>query len=116
MLPSPAEEFSVTLEDRENGTWRSDEFFRTGGTFSFQELPAGTYKVAVAAGAGNGELEVPLADGETKGGVEISLQATATVRGTVIDGSFPSVALLGQSFLNRLNLRRDGILMELSER
>lgn len=38
------------------------------------------------------------------------------VRGTVIDSDFPSIALLGQSFLNKLNLRREGIMMELSER
>ena len=48
--------------------------------------------------------------------VQIRTITLKNVRGTVIDGSFPSVALLGQSFLNRLNLRRDGILMELSER
>ena len=48
--------------------------------------------------------------------VQIRSITLKNVRGTVIDGSFPTVALLGQSFLNRLNLRREGILMELSER
>ncbi|MGH8596174.1 MAG: retropepsin-like aspartic protease family protein [Gammaproteobacteria bacterium] len=38
------------------------------------------------------------------------------VDGVVVDGDFPSIALLGQSFLNRLDMRRDGLLLELRER
>jgi aspartyl protease family protein len=42
--------------------------------------------------------------------------ALKRVEGIVIDGDFPSEALLGQSFLNRLNMRRDGKVLELQER
>jgi len=38
------------------------------------------------------------------------------VEGLVLDGEFPRIALLGQSFLNRLNMRRDGQVLELQER
>lgn len=38
------------------------------------------------------------------------------VEGIVIDGDYPTTALLGQSFLNRLNMRREGLLLELEER
>ncbi|MGE3775413.1 MAG: TIGR02281 family clan AA aspartic protease [Gammaproteobacteria bacterium] len=38
------------------------------------------------------------------------------VPGIVIDGDYPTVALLGQSFLNRLDMRREGRLLELKER
>jgi aspartyl protease family protein len=38
------------------------------------------------------------------------------VEGVVVDSDFPSVALLGQSFLNRLDMRRDGALLELRAR
>ncbi len=38
------------------------------------------------------------------------------VDGVVVDGDYPSMALLGQSFLNRLNMRRDGMLLELEAR
>ncbi|MEM7466699.1 MAG: TIGR02281 family clan AA aspartic protease [Pseudomonadota bacterium] len=48
--------------------------------------------------------------------VQVRAITLRNVRGTVIDSAYPSVALLGQSFLNRLNLRREGIMMELSER
>lgn len=38
------------------------------------------------------------------------------VDGIVLDGEFPRTALLGQSFLNRLDMRRDGPMLELKER
>ncbi len=38
------------------------------------------------------------------------------VEGVVIDGDYPSTALLGQSFLNRLDMARAGALLELRER
>jgi len=38
------------------------------------------------------------------------------VDGLVLDGEFPRVALLGQSFLNRLDMRRAGQMLELRER
>ena len=38
------------------------------------------------------------------------------VEGVVVDGDFPTVALLGQSFLNRFNMRREGLLLELEEK
>lgn len=38
------------------------------------------------------------------------------VEGVVVDGDFPTVALLGQSFLNRLDMHRDGVVLELQAR
>ena len=38
------------------------------------------------------------------------------IEGIVIDGDYPSTALLGQSFLNRLDMTREGVMMELRER
>lgn len=38
------------------------------------------------------------------------------VEGLVVDGEYPTTALLGQSFLNRLDMRRNGLLLELKER
>ena len=38
------------------------------------------------------------------------------VEGVVIDGDYPSTALLGQSFLNALDMTREGLLLELRER
>ncbi|MDA0823816.1 MAG: retropepsin-like aspartic protease [Proteobacteria bacterium] len=48
--------------------------------------------------------------------IEIRHLALKRVAGVVIDGDFPSEALLGQAFLNRLNMRRDGQVLELQAR
>ncbi len=49
---------------------------------------------------------------------EVTIRALSLkqVDGIVVDGSFPREALLGQSFLNRLNMRREGQMLELQER
>ncbi|MGB1274708.1 MAG: carboxypeptidase regulatory-like domain-containing protein, partial [Nannocystaceae bacterium] len=47
--PAP-EEFTVTLRDRKAGLSRHESFFRTGGVFRFEELPAGTFELSAAAG------------------------------------------------------------------
>jgi aspartyl protease family protein len=38
------------------------------------------------------------------------------IEAVVIDGDYPTTALLGQSFLNRLDMAREGVLLELRER
>ena len=40
----------------------------------------------------------------------------AGIEAVVIDGDYPTTALLGQSFLNRLDMTREGSLLELRER
>jgi aspartyl protease family protein len=40
----------------------------------------------------------------------------AAVRASVIDGDFPKQLLLGNSFLNRVEMRRDGAMMELRKK
>ncbi|MCZ6804048.1 MAG: hypothetical protein O7D86_08975 [Proteobacteria bacterium] len=38
------------------------------------------------------------------------------VRGAVHDGSFPVVTLLGMSFLSKLDMKREGRIMELQKK
>ncbi len=49
---------------------------------------------------------------------EVKIQSLRLVRveGTVIDGDYPSKPLLGQSFLNRLDLHRAGAVLEIRAR
>jgi aspartyl protease family protein len=49
---------------------------------------------------------------------EVKVQSLRLTRvaGAVIDGDYPSEPLLGQSFLNRLDLHREGAVLELRER
>ena len=45
------------------------------------------------------------------GSIELS-----NVKAAVVDGAFPTIALLGMSFLNRVQIRRDGAVMELRKK
>jgi aspartyl protease family protein len=38
------------------------------------------------------------------------------IQGAVIDGEFPTTILLGNSFLNRVEMVRDGTVMELRKK
>ncbi len=79
------EEFSAMLRDTRTGYRRSDEFFRTGGAWSFPELPGGDYELVVSAGEGTGTMTTTLAPGEAQAGLRIELAGKVTVRGTVVD-------------------------------
>lgn len=48
--------------------------------------------------------------------VKVQSLRLGRVQGTVIDGDFPSEVLLGQSFLNRLDIHRSGAVLELRAR
>lgn len=48
--------------------------------------------------------------------VKIRNLSVKRVEGIVVDGDYPREALLGQSFLNRLNMQRIGQVLELRER
>lgn len=48
--------------------------------------------------------------------VQIRTLVLTQVDAIVVDGDFPSRALLGQSFLNRLDMQRTGVVLELRER
>lgn len=79
-------QFRVQLVDRRTGFTRDDEFFRTAGAWAFRELPAGDYQVEAAAPGGTRTLELSLAAGEQREGVQIDLTALLkNVRGTVLD-------------------------------
>ena len=48
--------------------------------------------------------------------VKIRSLSLKRVDGIVIEGNYPRTALLGQSFLNRLDMHREGDMLELTER
>ena len=48
--------------------------------------------------------------------VEIGAITLYNIDAGVVEGSFPSEALLGMSFLGRLNMKREGEQLELSQR
>jgi aspartyl protease family protein len=48
--------------------------------------------------------------------VEVGAIVLYNVEAGVLDGPYPHEALLGMSFLGRLNMKRDGEQLELSQR
>ncbi len=82
---SAPEEFTVRLHNRENGYRRNDTFFRTGGEFTFEEVPGGAYEVSVSAGEGTASAQVTLEEGETREDVTLELVPQVTVRGRLVD-------------------------------
>jgi aspartyl protease family protein len=45
--------------------------------------------------------------------VQVRTINLANIEAVVVDGDYPATPLLGQSFLNRINMRRDGSVLEL---
>ncbi|MCB9566519.1 MAG: carboxypeptidase regulatory-like domain-containing protein [Myxococcales bacterium] len=86
------EEFTVSIRDEATGFHRSDAFFRTDGAFSLPEVPAGSYKVNVSAGAGTAEAEATLAAGEEREDLRIELAPKVTARGRIVDEEGSPVA------------------------
>jgi hypothetical protein len=79
------QEFTTLLEDTASGFRRSDQFFRTGGAWSFAEVPPGKYTLQITAPEGTKSTEVSLESGEEKMGLRIELAAKVKLRGTVVD-------------------------------
>jgi protocatechuate 3,4-dioxygenase beta subunit len=77
--------FSVTLNDKIQGTWRSDTFFKTEGKFTISELPPGTYEVAVTADAGDATDTATLEIGADVTDLRIELTPRVNVTGRVLD-------------------------------
>ncbi|MBS1118663.1 MAG: hypothetical protein H6Q90_891 [Deltaproteobacteria bacterium] len=81
------DELTVILRGNAAGYRRREQFFRTGGRFVLRDLPAGRFTLELAAPGQSRELDVELARGEAKMGLDIVLETWVTIAGRVIDGS-----------------------------
>ncbi|HEY3803935.1 MAG TPA: carboxypeptidase regulatory-like domain-containing protein [Kofleriaceae bacterium] len=82
---SAPEEIAITLRDDKTGFSRDEEFFRTGGSFTIHDLPAGHFTLSASAGDGKKQITIDLADGEHKTGVDIQLDRLVTVTGRIVE-------------------------------
>ncbi|MFV8749576.1 carboxypeptidase regulatory-like domain-containing protein [Nannocystaceae bacterium ST9] len=82
----PPDKFRVSASDRKQGLYFGDEFFRTeDGAWELGAMQAGKYEVSVESSLGTAMIEVELAAGERREGLELSLQPRVTVRGRLVD-------------------------------
>lgn len=77
--------FKVSVRDETTGFSRSESFFATDGRFVFEELPPGTFFVAVTSADGSGDAETTLAEGASQTGLNVELQKMVAVAGRVVD-------------------------------
>lgn len=81
---APLDRFTVEIADKEAGVSRSESFFRTGGAWKLDDLPAGKYEIFADAPEGMATGKAVLADGRSAEGIALSLAPYATVHGQVV--------------------------------
>jgi hypothetical protein len=78
------DEFTIWLHDDKTGLLRDEEFFRTGGTFTIRDVPAGSYTITASAGGGKKQITLDLVDGERRK-VDVQLDSLVTLTGRVVE-------------------------------
>jgi len=73
----------VSIESA-RGLSRRERFYRTGGRYRFEDLPAGSYRITARVGDGEGQNAVELASGASLNGIDVVF-STATVEGRIVD-------------------------------
>jgi len=78
--------FTVMVHERKKAVYRRDQCFKTGGKWSVDGLPAGTYEISAEAPEGTGEKKgIKLAENEERTDIVIELAGKGTIRGSVVD-------------------------------
>jgi hypothetical protein len=80
-----AEQITVSVTDPKVGFERSETFFRTGGRFMVKDLPASHVTVTVRADGGQARVEVDLAEGQARSGVDVVLEDLIAITGRIVD-------------------------------
>jgi hypothetical protein len=79
------DDLHVTIYDRDTQDRARDEmFFRTGGKFTVDDLPAGHYLVVVATGGSQHDTPLDLADGQ-HATLDVELEGVVTLVGRAVD-------------------------------
>jgi protocatechuate 3,4-dioxygenase beta subunit len=82
---SPHDEVTIELVDLKTGFHRSDRFYKTGGKFTLRDLPQGHFHLTASTEGGRQKLELDLAEGEHKTGVELVFESLVTITGRIVD-------------------------------
>lgn len=82
---SPPDELDIILNEPKTAFTRSERFYRTAGAFTIRDLPPGAYVLTAIAAGARKQLDVPLAEGEHKTGVTLTLDSTVTITGRVVE-------------------------------
>jgi protocatechuate 3,4-dioxygenase beta subunit len=83
--PEKLEDIEVGVADQKTGFDRSETFFRTAGVWSIHDLPAGHFTLTASSTNGKKQIEIDLAEGQNKDGVDLELDELVTLTGKVVD-------------------------------
>jgi protocatechuate 3,4-dioxygenase beta subunit len=81
----PPEEITVSLSDLTTGLSREERFYRTDGVFTLKDLPKGHFHLTATTDGGSKKIELDLAEGEHKTGVEVTFEALVTITGRIVE-------------------------------
>lgn len=81
----PPASLTITVQDRSTGYFRREQLFRTGGHYAVRDLPKGRFVILAESDGGHQQLELELAEGEARTGVDLALASTATLTGRVVE-------------------------------
>jgi hypothetical protein len=82
---SPPDELEIVINDPKTAFTRREQFYRTAGAFEIRDLPAVAFVLTAIAAGARKQLDVPLAEGEHKTGIALTLDATVTITGRVVE-------------------------------
>ncbi|HWO19602.1 MAG TPA: carboxypeptidase regulatory-like domain-containing protein [Kofleriaceae bacterium] len=81
----PPEELTVTVREPKTAFTRREQLYRTAGRYAVRDLPKGHFLIQVEAEGGQKQVEVDLAEGEAKTGVDVELEGLIDVTGRVVE-------------------------------
>ena len=78
-------ELAIVATDTTRGFARSENPFATDGRYAIRDLPAGHYALAIQTDGGRAHVDVELAAGEARTGVDVTLQGSLVLTGRVVE-------------------------------
>ncbi|HEY0133745.1 MAG TPA: hypothetical protein VGB85_06680, partial [Nannocystis sp.] len=81
------DEFAIYLVDERTMLQRSEEFYRTGGRWYFEALPAGTYDLFFESALGTTKQTITLAPDEQRTDLRVALAPPGRIRGQAVDAA-----------------------------
>ena len=79
------DDVTVSVQDLTTGFRRTERFYKTDGRYIVRDVPRGHFQIRADAEGGTKQIEIDLADSETKTGVDLELEALVTITGRIVE-------------------------------
>jgi hypothetical protein len=80
----PPRELRVSVHDASTGFNRQESFYMTGGHFAVRDVPGGRFELTFVAEGSQKTMMVDLQDGQSRTGLEVTLDPLVTVTGRLV--------------------------------